>query len=146
MLANFPAPAPASPYGTNLNVFNSTQPNGTWNLYIYDDTGSDVGTLASWSLILETVTATSAPVDLSGRVVTADGAGIRNVAITVQGGDIAKPITVMTTTFGRYTVKGLLSGQSYIVSVGAKKYFFTDPVRIVSLDDNVSDLDFVASP
>lgn len=146
MPANFPAPAPASPYGTNLNVFNSTQPNGTWNLYIYDDTGSDVGTLASWSLMLETVTATSAPVELSGRVVTGYGAGIKNVAITVQGGDTTKPITVITGTFGRYAIKGLSAGQSYIVSVGAKKYVFTDPVRIVSLDDNVTDLDFVASP
>jgi uncharacterized repeat protein (TIGR01451 family) len=44
------SPAPAGPYGTSLSVFNGTSPNGTWSLYIVDDSPQDTGSLASWSL------------------------------------------------------------------------------------------------
>jgi subtilisin-like proprotein convertase family protein len=40
---NGSTPAPAGPYGTSLNDFNGENPNGTWQVYIYDDFGSDTG-------------------------------------------------------------------------------------------------------
>jgi subtilisin-like proprotein convertase family protein len=47
----FTSPAPASPKGTRLAVFNSTDPNGEWRLIIRDDTFGNTGTLAGgWSL------------------------------------------------------------------------------------------------
>ena len=55
----FPAPAPPSPYqspspggfATFTSVFGGLSPNGTWRLYVVDDTGTDTGTIArGWSL------------------------------------------------------------------------------------------------
>lgn len=47
----FAAPAPTSPKGTLLAVFNSTDPNGEWRLIIRDDTLGNAGTLAGgWSM------------------------------------------------------------------------------------------------
>jgi subtilisin-like proprotein convertase family protein len=46
----FPLPAPASPSGNMLSIFNGTNPNGTWKLYIVDDFGNDAGNLVSWSV------------------------------------------------------------------------------------------------
>ncbi|MBM3793077.1 MAG: PEP-CTERM sorting domain-containing protein [Acidobacteria bacterium] len=53
-LEPFAAPAPSGPYGTAFSTFNGTNPNGTWSLFIGDDAGSDVGSLASWSLDITT--------------------------------------------------------------------------------------------
>lgn len=51
----FPAPAPGTPHGATLSVFNGTNPNGTWNLFVVDDAGGDVGTIAGgWSLSFQT--------------------------------------------------------------------------------------------
>lgn len=50
---NLAAPAPAGPYGTTLSVFNGSNPNGIWDLYIEDAANQDFGQLAGgWSLIV----------------------------------------------------------------------------------------------
>ncbi len=52
---SFAAPAPPLPHGANLAVFNGTDPNGDWKLFIVDDAGGDIGSLASgWTLTIET--------------------------------------------------------------------------------------------
>jgi subtilisin-like proprotein convertase family protein len=49
----FPAPAPASNGSAALTVFQGTNPNGEWKLFLVDDAGADVGTLAGgWTLTL----------------------------------------------------------------------------------------------
>jgi hypothetical protein len=54
---DFPAPAPS--VGTNLiatlSVFQNTNPNGTWNLFVVNDTSGDSGSISGgWSLNVST--------------------------------------------------------------------------------------------
>jgi hypothetical protein len=59
----FPAPAPAAPYtlpapggtGTFASTFGTSGAgmDGTWSLYVVDDAGGDTGTIAGWSLTVE---------------------------------------------------------------------------------------------
>jgi subtilisin-like proprotein convertase family protein len=47
------APAPGGAPNTTLEVFNLSNPNGTWSLYVYDDSGGDVGSFdGGWSLTI----------------------------------------------------------------------------------------------
>ncbi len=56
----FPSPAPAASAATNLSVFNGTDPNGVWSLYVVDDEGVDVGSISGgWSLALTISTTAS---------------------------------------------------------------------------------------
>ena len=49
----FAPPAPASPKGARLAVFNSTDPNGEWRLFIEDDIPGNTGNLAGgWSMTI----------------------------------------------------------------------------------------------
>ncbi len=57
----FPAPAPAPSAATQLATFNSTDPNGTWNLFINDDVGGDSGSMTGWCLQIETAGPTDTP-------------------------------------------------------------------------------------
>lgn len=50
-----PAPAPGGPYGSTLAGLAGLSPNGPWRLFVFDDAGGDVGSLAAgWSLTLRT--------------------------------------------------------------------------------------------
>jgi hypothetical protein len=80
-----PAPAPdpdALGIGSTLSVFNGTNPNGVWNLYVSDQYGGDSGQLAGgWSLQLSTVDKPAAP----GITAPASGTRDRDGAFTMTG-------------------------------------------------------------
>jgi hypothetical protein len=88
---------------------------------------------------------TAAPVSVSGRVVTAEGRGISNASLTLRdtNGDLR---AARSNTFGYYHFDDVEAGQTYMVGVKAKSYLFAQPMRVVSLVDAISDLNFVALP
>ncbi|MBK6750799.1 MAG: CSLREA domain-containing protein [Acidobacteria bacterium] len=51
--APFPAPNTLTDAPADLSVFHQTNPNGQWKLYVVDDAGTDVGTIAGgWTLLV----------------------------------------------------------------------------------------------
>jgi Ca2+-binding RTX toxin-like protein len=68
------AQAPPAPYGTALNVFNGTPPNGNWSLFVVDDEAGNAGQLANgWSLTITSEVPDSAPQRCAGRMATIRG-------------------------------------------------------------------------
>ncbi len=86
---------------------------------------------------------TAAPVSIAGRVATAIGRGIRNVRVTITYPNGERRLAV-TTTFGYYTFADVPAGQSYVIEVEARRYTFTRSSLLVSANENLTGVDFVA--
>lgn len=93
----------------------------------------------------EVQASTAAGADITGRVTNAFGSGINGVTLSISGGTLTAPIYVRTSSFGYYSFAEMPVGEVYIVTVvSAKQHGFSNPTRIINLNDNVSDADFVA--
>jgi uncharacterized membrane protein len=82
---------------------------------------------------------------VGGRVLTAEGLGIRNVTVTLTSPTLPVPVTRQTGSFGSYSFSGLQLGVNYTVSVEARKFVFAQPSRSVTTSGNVTGFDFVAN-
>ncbi|HEY5914946.1 MAG TPA: proprotein convertase P-domain-containing protein [Verrucomicrobiae bacterium] len=59
---SFPVPAPLAPHGTSLAAFKGIAPNGTWALYVLDDSFGDLGVITGgWTLNVTTIQPLSTP-------------------------------------------------------------------------------------
>ena len=81
-----------------------------------------------------------AGVEVSGRVLTPDGRGLRNARVTITDQNGVSR-TVTTSSFGYYRFDEVETGQTYTVSVGSRSYRFAS--RTLQVFDNLSDVDFV---
>ena len=76
----FAPPVPAGPiFSTFASAYAGTAPNGTWSLYVDDDTAGDGGNIASWSL---TVTTSNATVASATTVDSSAGVAQTGAAVT----------------------------------------------------------------
>jgi hypothetical protein len=87
---------------------------------------------------------TAAGVSLGGRVVSSSGRGIGNVRV-ILADPSGQVTTALTSPFGYYQFTDVRSGESYTVSVSSKGYTFSEPTRIVTVNDAVDDLNFTAN-
>ena len=88
---------------------------------------------------------TAGEVSLSGRVVSDEGRGITGTRVTVSGASLAEPISVVTGRRGEFSFEGLTAGETYIVSVSARRYTFEESTRVITLNDNAAGVDFTAT-
>jgi hypothetical protein len=98
------------------------------------------GALAEESIWEDYLLAPSAAnVSVSGRVMTAEGQGLRNavVTLTLSGGAVH---TARTGSFGYYRFDDIEVGQNVIVSVRSKLYQFQP--RVIPVTDDLTNVDF----
>ena len=155
IVGDFPLPAPTGPYAapgsavggtlaqTLFGNFGLLDGNGTWSLYIRDDNGAaspmaiNGQVQGGWGL--ELLPATAAGVEVSGRVMTPDGRGLRNAVVSmVDSQGVVR--TATTSSFGYYTFSDVEVGASYVVSVQSRRYRFAP--RVVQVFDTLTDVDF----
>ena len=87
---------------------------------------------------------TAAGASISGRIKTESGKGIRNVQLTLTG-STGEIFYARSGTFGYYRFDDIPVGQSYILTVSAKRYLFAENTRIITLLDELTDIDFLGA-
>lgn len=88
-------------------------------------------------------TPTAATVSMAGRVVTAQGRGIRNAIITMT--DLhGNTRTVQTSSLGYYHFSNVAAGETYVIAVRSKRYEFAP--QVLNMTQDIGDLNFYAEP
>jgi hypothetical protein len=83
---------------------------------------------------------TAAGVEVSGRVLTPDGRGLRNARVTITDANGEKR-SATTSSFGYYKFEEVETGTTYVIGVSSKQYRFTS--RVLQVTDSLTDFDFV---
>jgi len=86
---------------------------------------------------------TASMVSVGGRVRTTQGNGIRNVIVTLTDSSGAIR-TAHSGSFGYFRFDGIAVGETYVISVSARRYAFTQPTIVRTVQEEIADLDFVA--
>ena len=89
------------------------------------------------------VAPTAANVAIGGAVYSGKQ-GIKGVIVTLTGGHLSQPRVTQTNSFGYYYFADLPAGETYVVTVSSKKYYFPNPSLVLNLDDNISEVNFEA--
>ncbi|MFN2501199.1 MAG: hypothetical protein ABR530_04230 [Pyrinomonadaceae bacterium] len=87
-----------------------------------------------WQIPLPAPTAS-----ISGRVMTPDGRGLRNVSFVLTD-PFGNSTIAQTSSFGFFQVNGVVTGDTYVMAVRSKRYRF--PSRRVDVSANMVDVDF----
>lgn len=83
-------------------------------------------------------------VSVGGRVTTAAGVGVNNAIVSLVDSGVGGRRVAITNPFGYYRFDNVSTGTTYTVAVISRLYTFTP--RTVQVNDNLSDVDFVAEP
>lgn len=86
---------------------------------------------------------TAANAVVGGQIKTADGRGISSVRVTITYPN-GQTQTAVSGSFGYYRFAQIPVGETYLISVTAKKYNFSPPVQICMILDDTQDINFTA--
>jgi Carboxypeptidase regulatory-like domain len=80
---------------------------------------------------------------VAGRVMTADGRGLRNASVRLTGPD-GTLRTASTSSFGYYTFENVNVGGPYTASVSGRRGFGF-PIQVITVNGNLTDVNFIAA-
>jgi photosystem II stability/assembly factor-like uncharacterized protein len=150
--------------GTDIGVYNSTDGGATWNPFgtglprvaVFDMAINRAQSTVLTPPVLRIAThgrgmyeapisaPTAAGANLRGQILTADGRPLAGVLVTTAGG--SNVFRTLTDSQGRYSFEGLASSEFYTVMPALSNYSFSPVTRSFSLNADVTDATFTASP
>ncbi len=122
---------------TTGNIAAAKPVNGNYTTFIFNGKG----VICSENGV--SLAPTAATVSVSGRVTTPTGRGIMNVRLSLTDSS-GQTRTATTTSFGYYRFDDVMVGESYILSASGIHYTFNQPVQVLSINDETSEINFTA--
>lgn len=143
------APCTSPSNAAGLSGFRRQLGSGTFVLVV---AGFGNATTGSYNLYVDApaagcsiaLTPTAAGANLSGRVSRASGSGIPKAAVSIRNTNTNEQTIIQTNPFGYYNFENLTVGATYIVTVESKNYTFANPNHVITLQDNVADVNFTS--
>ena len=126
---------PAAPPANNQSSIQRT-PLGT-------DTNNNAADFASGAPTPQAAGSTAASATIQGRVIIGKGKGISRAQITLTDVE-GNTRFAMPNAFGYYRFMDVAVGQTYILSIRSKSYQFREPTRVITVNEDLTDVDFVA--
>jgi len=128
------------PSMTNIAVANQCPGSPCVDTVANTGTANGISSFSNWTIAVP-LAPTAANVGVSGRVVTANGSGVRNALVTLTdtNGVIR---SARTSSFGYYRFDDVRAGETYVASVRSKEYQFTP--RTIQVSDELTGVDFIA--
>ena len=87
---------------------------------------------------------TAANASISGRILTAEDSGVMNVIITLTRISGGQTLIARSSAFGYYRFENVPVGETYILTVQSKRFIFYPSTRIVTVFDELTEVDFTA--
>ncbi len=106
-----------------------------------DNRGSSGASSGAWidTVIFSPCSTTTVAAEITGRVTTPDGRGLRNAKVTLSDAS-GRIRSVSTGSFGYYRFTEVPAGRTYVVSVESRRYRFAS--RTLPVQDTVGDVNF----
>ena len=95
------------------------------------------------NVVVSSLAPTSAPVEITGRVLTDKGRSVASAVVTAYD-EAGNRHSAMTNSFGYYRLTKMTAGGSYILSAQSKLYSFA-PI-FISPSENLADVNFISIP
>ena len=127
-----------SPTSITLNLTTTGAAQGARILAITNPDGQQV----TGTLTINPPTAANA--SISGRVVSAEGRGIRGAVIRIQSSDGTVNRVVMTNSMGYYMIPDMETGITYVISIQSRRFVFEPASVVYTHQDQIADLNFRA--
>jgi hypothetical protein len=97
------------------------------------------------NIVLGPFAPTAGNANLGGRVVSPFGRGLANATVTLFD-MYGNRRAARSNAFGYYRFEDVRVGEAYVLEVRSKRYTFEQNSRVISVADDLTDLDFYASP
>jgi hypothetical protein len=112
--------------------------------YAFAVTASDgVNSFVTNYSVFITAAPTAANVSIAGRVLTANGGGIRGAIVTLTDMN-GNTLTGQTGTFGNYRFEGVEAGGTYVISIISKRFVFDQSSQLLTVNEDLADVNFIA--
>jgi len=106
-------------------------------------TAPNVTEFSDWTLA-QSLAPTAAMVGIGGRIITTNGKPIAGTTIVLTDSS-GRQRSVVSNSFGYYRFNDVAAGETYIVTAAGKRYTFEQPSRILNVNDEMMDVNFIGN-